>query len=157
MRLLKADYRFKRVYELTPEWIVKNNIEALVLDVDNTLTTHGSQRLDSRVAEWLDLMRRCGVKLVVLSNNRERRVKPFAEKIGVSYIANGMKPFTYGLKKAIAMLGSNAENIAMVGDQVFTDVLVGNVAGVKTVRLEPIRREKGKFMRLKRKLEKHVD
>jgi len=157
MRLLKADHRFKRIYEISPEWIVENNIEAFILDVDNTLTEHGSQLLDDRVAAWLETMRNCGERLVILSNNRERRVKPFAEKIGLSYIANGMKPFSYGVNKAVALLDCKIENIAMIGDQVFTDVLGGNIAGVKTVRLEPISHEKGKFMRFKRKLEKHLD
>ena len=156
MRLLKADYKFRRVYELDAKWLAENNITALILDVDNTLTEHGSQCVEDQVMDWLAEMRRLGVKLIVVSNNRNRRVKPFAEKLGLEYIANGMKPSTSGIRRAMAQINSGRENTAMVGDQIFTDVLGGNLAGLCTVLLEPISFEHGRFMRLKRRLERHV-
>ena len=153
MGLLKADHRFRRVYEIDAEWLAGNNITALILDVDNTLTEHGSQLVDDRVLDWLAEMRSLDVKLIVVSNNRNSRVRPFAEKLGLEYIANGMKPFTSGIRRAMAQLGSGRENTAMIGDQVFTDVLGGKLAGICTVLLEPISGERGKFMRFKRRLE----
>ncbi|MBE6883775.1 MAG: YqeG family HAD IIIA-type phosphatase [Ruminococcaceae bacterium] len=157
MRLLKAQHRFKRICDIKSAWLVEKNIEAIILDVDNTLTEHGSQKLEDNVAAWIAEMQACGMKLIILSNNRDRRVKPFAEKIGLKYIANGMKPLKIGISKALKELGTDHSKVVMIGDQVFTDVLGGNIAGIRTVRLEPISREKGRFMRLKRKLEKHVD
>ncbi len=156
MRLLKTDHKFRRIYELSAEWLAENGITALILDVDNTLTEHDSQQVDERVLRWLDDMRRCGVRLIVLSNNRRRRVRPFAEKLGLDYIANGMKPFTSGIRRALARLGTPKASAAIVGDQIFTDVLGGNLAGIVTVLLEPISGERGKFMRFKRRLEHHV-
>jgi len=156
MRLLRADHRFKRVYDIGGDWLAENRITAMILDVDNTLTEHGSQEVDDRVLRWLGEMRALGIRLVVLSNNRDRRVRPFAEKLGLDYIANGMKPLPSGIRRASARLGAPRDGIAVVGDQVFTDVLGGNLAGLRTILLEPISSEKGCFLRLKRRVEKSI-
>ena len=70
------------VTHITPEWLAQKGIRALVLDIDNTLTADRSQELPEEVAGWLETMRRAGVKLTIVSNGAEKRVRPFAEKAG---------------------------------------------------------------------------
>lgn len=154
--LLKPDIKLERVTDITLEILKKYNLTALILDVDNTLSTHHGHILTDGLAEWLSYMQENGIKLMVLSNSKEARVKPFAEKIGLDYISLGLKPLPFGFVRAIKALGIKRKNIAIVGDQIFTDVLGGNVVGLKTILLTPIKLETTWGFRFKRKIERLV-
>ena len=78
--LITPEYVFKDVTHITPEWLAAKGITALVLDIDNTLTADRSQELPEEVAGWLSAMRSAGVKLTIVSNGAEKRVRPFAQK-----------------------------------------------------------------------------
>ena len=84
--LITPEYVFKDVTHITPEWLAAKGITALVLDIDNTLTADRSQELPEDVAVWLDTMRRAGVRLTIVSNGAEKRVRPFAQKLGLAYL-----------------------------------------------------------------------
>ncbi len=154
--LLKPDIKLERVTDITLEILKKYNLTALILDVDNTLSTHHGQILTDGLAEWLAYMQENGINLMVLSNSKEARVKPFAEKIGLNYISLGLKPLPSGFIRAIKALGIKRKNIAIVGDQIFTDVLGGNIVGLKTILLTPIKLETTWGFRFKRKIERLV-
>ena len=83
--LVTPEYVFKDVAHITPEWLAAKGITALVLDIDNTLTADRSQELPEEVAGWLDNMRRAGVRLTIVSNGAEKRVRPFAQKLGGAF------------------------------------------------------------------------
>ena len=154
--LLKPKIKLERVTDITPEILKKYNISSLILDVDNTLSTHHGDVLTDGLEEWLKLMNEKGIKLMVLSNSKERRVKPFAEKIGLPFISLGLKPLPFGFVRALNALGSKRKNTAIVGDQIFTDVLGGNLVGVKTLLLTPILLESTAGFKFKRKIERVV-
>lgn len=154
--LLKPHIKLKRITDISLKLLEKYNIDSLILDVDNTLSTHHGEVLTDGLTEWLKMMQNGGIKLTILSNSKERRVKPFSEKIGLPYIALGLKPLPFGYFRALKMAGSNRKNTAIVGDQIFTDVLGGRLAGVKTILLTPIKLETTKGFRFKRWLETYV-
>ena len=154
--LLKPKIKLERVTDITPEILKKYNISSLILDVDNTLSTHHGDVLTDGLEEWLKLMNENGIKLMVLSNSKERRVKPFAEKIGLPFISLGLKPLPFGYIRALKALGSKRKNTSIVGDQIFTDVLGGNLVGVKTLLLTPILLESTAGFKFKRKIERVV-
>lgn len=81
--LITPEYVFKDVTHITPEWLAAKGITALVLDIDNTLTADRSQELPEEVAAWIAAMRKAGVKLTIVSNGAEKRVRPFAESWGL--------------------------------------------------------------------------
>ena len=137
-------------------FLKENNIKGIILDVDNTLSTHHGQVLTDGLSEWLVYMKENNIGLMVLSNSKEKRVKPFAQKINLPYISLGLKPLPFGYFRALKALGSKRKNTAIVGDQIFTDVLGGNLVGVKTVLLTPIKLESTAGFRFKRKLEKLI-
>lgn len=95
------------------------------------------QKLTDGLENWLDIMRKNGIRLIILSNSKEKRVKPFAEKIGLDYISLGLKPLPFRFSAARRRIGSLKKDTAIVGDQIFTDTLGGNLYGVKTVLLDP--------------------
>lgn len=154
--LLKPDVKLKRITDINIKLLKRLGVSALLLDVDNTLSTHHGEVLTDGLIEWIDSMQKNGIRLLVLSNSKERFVKPIADKIGLDYVSSGLKPLPNGFSKCLSKLNVSAENTAVVGDQIFTDVLGGNMAGVKTILLTPIKLEDKLGFRIKRKLEKAV-
>lgn len=154
--LLKPDIKLTRVTDISAELLAKYGIKALILDVDNTLSTHHGEVLTEGLEAWLDRMLKNGVKLIILSNSKQRRVEPFAEKINLPFISMGLKPLPFKFSSALKLLGTKRSETAIVGDQIFTDTLGGNLYGVTTILLDPIKLESSKSFKFKRKIERAV-
>ena len=151
--MFKPNIKLKRITDVSLSVLNKYNIDSLILDVDNTLSTHHGQVLTDGLEEWLRLMRQNGIKMTVLSNSKSKRLEPFAKKIGLDYIGLGLKPLPFGFWRALKRLGSKRKNTAIVGDQIFTDIVGGNLVGLKTILLTPIKPETSLRFRSKRKME----
>lgn len=152
--ILTPEYIFRRVEAIHPDFLARQGIRALVLDVDNTLTGDGSQQLDGSVQAWLEEMRAAGVSLTVVSNNTSRRVRPFAERIGLAWVPLACKPLPLGLMVARRRLGVKKSQMAMVGDQIYTDRLAAGLYGIPCLFLLPrTPHDKSRGVRLKRRLE----
>ena len=156
MKLFAPEFVFQSVTEITPEFLQKNHIKALVLDVDNTLTTHGNPEPGQGVPEWLELMREAGIPMMIVSNNSRERVQPFAALLKLDFVSRGCKPLTIGMAKACKRFGLLPHEVAIVGDQLFTDILGGKLYGMRSILTEPLQPEEGPFFRLKRKLEQNL-
>ena len=156
MPLLYPDLLKNRITEITLSDLQKLGVHGLLLDVDNTLTTHRSQFLDPKVSKWLDSMKRQGIQLTVVSNAMSGRVRPFAGRIGLRFISFACKPFPFGFIRGAHRLGIPRKECAAVGDQTFTDVIGARLAGVRIIQLIPIQPEHQYSLRFKRKLEKHI-
>ena len=154
--MFKPNIKLKKITDITVPLLEKHGINALILDVDNTLSTHHGQVLTEGLQEWLDLMRENGIKMTVLSNSKSKRLEPFAKKIGLDYISLGLKPLPFGFWRALKRLNTKRKTTAIVGDQIFTDVLGGNIVGLKTIMLTPIKPETSLRFRIKRKLESYL-
>lgn len=154
--LFKPTYWLKSVLAIDEEFLKEHNVNAMVLDMDNTLSMHGDPRAEEGVAEWLDKMRGLGIKMRVVSNNTNKRVAPLAAVLGLEYTANGAKPLPFGVNRAVKAMGADKRGTLVIGDQIFTDVMAGNLAGIRTVLVEPFHLEKTWTFRLKRKLESVV-
>ena len=92
MPLLTPQYDFHRIEEIPTDFFIRHGIRALLLDVDNTLTGDNSQEIKPEVMDWLERQRAAGLRLFVISNNHELRVAPFANRLGLGYIADAAKP-----------------------------------------------------------------
>lgn len=154
--LLKPNIKLHGITDITVEILNKFNIKALLLDVDNTMSTHHGQALTEGLLEWIDRMNKNGIKLMVLSNSKRKRIEPFAARISLPFISLGCKPLPTGYLRGVRALGEKRKNVAIVGDQIFTDVLGGNLVGVKTVLLTPIKLEDGLSFKIRRNLEKKI-
>lgn len=152
--LFRPTVAFDKVHCITPDILIKLNIKALILDLDNTLTTHDNPVPAEHVLEWIACMKNSGIKLMIVSNNSYERVKPFAEKLGLDFVPDGRKPLSKGFREAQLKLGVPFENISVVGDQIFTDILGANLCGIKSIFVFPIEYEKTAFFKIKRTLEK---
>ncbi|MCI8349875.1 MAG: YqeG family HAD IIIA-type phosphatase [Oscillospiraceae bacterium] len=145
---------FEKIEDVSPEFLRENGVSALILDVDNTLTTHDNPMPKAGVAVWLEKMRAAGITMMILSNNKVERVRPFAKALGLPCIPNGKKPLPDGIRRTLHAMGTQREKTIVVGDQVFTDVLAGKWSGLRTLLVEPIQPEATAFFRFKRAMEK---
>ncbi|MCL2693685.1 MAG: YqeG family HAD IIIA-type phosphatase, partial [Oscillospiraceae bacterium] len=155
-KLFKPKIWIKNVLLIDEEFLNKHGLKGLILDLDNTLSMHGSPAAEAGVEEWLADMRRLGVKMTLVSNNTAKRVAPLARELGLSFIPFGCKPLPFGINKAAKSLGLPKSSIAVVGDQIFTDVTGGNISGIKTILVEPFHMENKLMFKLKRKIESAV-
>ncbi len=152
--LFKPTRAFKTILSLTPEILCEMGIKALILDVDNTLTTHNNPAPAYGVSEWIENTRKAGIKLMIVSNNHAQRVSGMADTLGLPFVAEGAKPLPAGYKKAAESLGVSKSELCAVGDQIFTDILGANIFGIKSVFVRPIELESGFFFKIKRFFEK---
>ena len=137
---LLADRTFRSIFDIEPSALAAAGIRLLLADLDNTLVPYGVPEPDEAVRAWERALKAEGVKLFILSNNRKSdRAKRFAEALGVPFIGHAGKPKTPSFFKAMEQMGVTPQETAVVGDQVFTDVLGGNRAGVTTILVKPIR------------------
>ncbi len=154
--IFRPDIKLDRITEITVPLLEKYGIKALILDVDNTLSTHHGQHLTEGLEDWLKYMKESGIKLTILSNSTDKRLTPFAEKIGLDFISLGLKPLPFGYLRALKRLGTEKSETAIIGDQIFTDIIGGKSAGVKTVLLTLIEPEKSLRFRFKRRIERFI-
>ena len=140
MAWFRASFVAHDIYELSGEALARRGFRLLLADLDNTLVPYGVPLPDETLKAWRNDLNAHGVTLFVLSNNRrENRPRIFAEGLDVPYIGHAGKPKTPSFVKAMEQMGVTRKQTAIVGDQVFTDVLGGNLAGVSTILVEPIR------------------
>ena len=149
------DY-FKSVTEITYEYLNKNNIKGLILDVDNTLIDY-DKNLSTAIITWTNEMKKNNIKMFILSNsNKKDKVEEVAKRLDLEYTFFGTKPLKRGFKIAKKKLELENENIAAVGDQIFTDVIGANRMKMYSILVEPIK-EKDIFITLiKRPIENFI-
>ncbi|MDR0983570.1 MAG: YqeG family HAD IIIA-type phosphatase [Ruminococcus sp.] len=152
--MFKPTCSLKSITDISPEMLSEMKVTGLLLDIDNTLTTHDNPIPGEGVQDWIETMKKQGIGLILVSNNHFDRVKPFAEIFGLDFTYDSKKPLSVGLKLAVKKLNLHKKNVAVVGDQIFTDILGANLFGVKSILLDPIELETTRFFKLKRYCEK---
>lgn len=146
----------KNVQEITIQFLIKNKIKALILDVDNTLIDY-NRNLPEDIINWAMKLKGQGTKLYILSNtNKIEKVEMVANRLEIPYVAFAHKPFKKGFKQVQKKLGMNAENIGVVGDQIFTDVIGGNRCNMFTILVDPLCEKDFWYTAWKRPLENKI-
>ena len=153
MSVFQPNLILKDVTHIDRALLKANGIRGLILDVDNTLTTHDSQMLRDDVLLWIESMKAADIPMVIVSNNNHERVKPFAENLGLDFVSMGLKPLTVGFTKAQKKLALPVQEIAVVGDQIYTDILGGNLKGMFTILVHPMLLEDGWSFKIRRHFE----
>ena len=142
-------------YEIDFDAYYEKGYRGVIFDIDNTLVPHGAPA-DERSKKLFAHLKELGYKVVLLSNNKEPRVKMFNDVVKVSYIFRANKPSVKNYVKAMEMMGTNKENTLFVGDQLFTDVWGAKRTGIHNVLVKPIDKKEEIQIVLKRYLEKIV-
>ena len=126
------------VTDLTPEMLQEKNIRLLMLDFDNTIVPYTTNVPTGEMTAWLENMQKSDIVLCVVSNSHNDRVRIFCEKYGLNCITHAKKPFPKGIRQCLKQFGIPAEYCALAGDQIYTDTLGANSAGIRAILVRPI-------------------
>ena len=128
-------FLFDRLTQITPEFLQTHGIRLLMMDFDNTMLPYTYDVPDEALLQWLRKMQSAGVQLCIVSNSRKPRVPEFSARYGVDCVTHAKKPFSHGIRIALARYGTEKSAAALVGDQIFTDTLGANLAGIVSLQV----------------------
>ena len=150
------DYYCDKVTDITVELLERNNIKGLILDVDNTLIDYDKNLLKG-ADEWVKRLKEKGLKFMILSNsNQEEKVKNVANVLGIPYFYFATKPLKRGFKKAQKELQLEKNEIAVIGDQIFTDIIGANRSKMFSILVNPVAKKDLFMTKIKRPLEEMI-
>lgn len=133
------------VLEILPEQLKERGIEGVILDLDNTLVRWAREELTEEILGWIGDLRGAGIKFCLLSNSvLGRRVERVAKVFGCPNIRKAQKPRPDGFHRAMRAMNTSVATTAIIGDQMFTDILGGNRVGIYTIMVKPM--SKGEFV-----------
>lgn len=144
------------IFEITPEFMQARHLRALLLDLDNTLIPYKSFEEAPHVIGWATALLESGIQMRILSNALPKRVEFWCHRLNFPGVGLASKPFPKAFRQAIEELGVQSKHVAMVGDQLFTDILGGNLAGAFTIMVRPLSENALPHTRLARKMERFV-
>ncbi len=148
------DFMFGSIYEITADFLLSKNIRALVLDIDNTLVTYGDAEPTDEVVAWVRGLENAGLKVSIASNNHEERVAKFNEKLGVVTMCESAKPSRKAIRRACEIFSVEPHECAVIGDQIFTDILCATRGGALAILVTPLKYKENLFFKFKRICEK---
>lgn len=150
------DLQLDCVFELTLPRLQSLGVSALLLDLDCTLKDYHAQEISTDVVAWLNSLREGRIRLCLFSNGKAPRIGHFAKQLNVPFVAKALKPLPFGCYRGMRQMGVASRRTAVVGDQLFADVLAGRLAGLVTILVRPTSPEEPWFTRIKRPFERQV-
>ena len=154
-RCFFPDEYLDSAYAVNYKKLYQEGYRGLLFDVDNTLVPHGAPA-DERAIQLFRELRDIGFSCCLVSNNKKKRVAPFASLVGAEYIELAAKPSRRGYERAMERLGTNPGNTVFIGDQLFTDIWGAKNAGLRNILVKPIHPKEEIQIVLKRYLERIV-
>ncbi|ERN54678.1 MULTISPECIES: YqeG family HAD IIIA-type phosphatase [Alkalihalophilus] len=146
----------KSIFEINLEELKEAGIKGVITDLDNTLVEWDRPEATPEVREWFKKLQEYGMNVTIVSNNNRRRVSVFADPEEVVFIHNARKPMRRAFRQACRQMDLQPEETVVVGDQIFTDVLGGNRAGLQTILVVPVAKTDGLATKLNRRMERVV-
>ena len=155
MRMLHPDFHVKRVQNIDLNLLKEQGIKLIIFDIDNTLALHNGKEPAEGILQWIKTVNEQGFRCCMVSNNKRARVEEFNKLFEFYVIYLAMKPLRGAFLKATAQMGVNPSQSCVVGDQLFSDILGANWAGMVSVLVDRLSNaDEGSFIRLKRKIER---
>lgn len=156
MRLFLPKRHVKSIFEIEPAHLISEGKKGIVVDLDNTLVPWNVAHATDEVIEWIEKMQRADLKVTIFSNNNKERVSAFADPIGVPYIYKARKPLGRSFKKAARQMGIKQSELAVIGDQLLTDILGGNMSGAYPILVVPIVQSDAPITKFNRRIERII-
>ena len=144
------------IFEVTPEKLTALGIKGIITDLDNTLVEWDRADATEELVAWFDMMREAGIKIVIASNNNAHRVRAFAEPHGIPFIYRAKKPLGKAYYDAMVSLRLRRDEVAMMGDQLLTDVLGAKRQKIYTFLVRPVADSDGLVTKFNRFVERRV-
>lgn len=153
--LLPNQYE-KSIFNIDLNALKDKGIKGVITDLDNTLVEWDRPEATPEVREWFKQLKDYGMKVTIVSNNTSRRVKAFADPEEIVFIHSARKPMRKAFEQACKAMELSKNEVVVIGDQIFTDVLGGNRAGLHTILVVPVSSSDGLATQLNRRMERFV-
>ncbi len=155
--MIKPEYEFKSILDIEDGFFEKENIKYLLIDIDNTLVADNAPDADECSIAFLKRLEEKKIEFFLVSNNSEERVLSFNKNLGYRYIFRAGKPGKKKIKAVMREMNAKKEQTALIGDQIFTDLLAAKNAGIRMILVTPINTKiENTFFKVKRFFEKLV-
>lgn len=154
-QFLPGEY-VKSIYHISPKKLKETGIKGIITDLDNTLVEWDRPNATPKLMEWFKELKDQGMKVTIVSNNNEARVKSFSEPLNIPFIYKARKPMGKAFVKAVKDMNLKKEDVVVIGDQLLTDVLGGNRNGFQTILVVPVASTDGFFTRINRQIERRI-
>ena len=138
LNLFLPNEQISKTFDIDPANLKEKGIRGIIVDVDNTLVAWNVAHATEEVLTWLQQMKDANINVTIFSNNNEQRVTLFAEPLDTPFVFKARKPLRRAFEKAREEMGLKKEEVAVIGDQLLTDILGGNRAGYYTILVDPI-------------------
>lgn len=155
-KLLRPNLYVSHLEDIPLDKLSEKGIRGLIIDLDNTVTEWNSSFVHEKVLHWFKQLPKYNLKSCLVSNNSHERVEQVATQLGIPFIPKAGKPRRKAFRKAMEILGIEPEATAVIGDQIFTDVLGGNRLNLVTILVVPLTKKEFIGTRFMRQLEKLV-
>jgi len=156
LRWVTPDRAVPAVTDVDVDELVASGIRGIILDLDNTIVAWDAAAPTPGVAAWVGRLRAAGVSGCIVSNNLSGRARAIATDLGVFFVIGAVKPAPWALRRAMRLMGTSPRTTALIGDQLFTDVLGGNLVGLHTILVEPLSRREFPTTKIVRALERTI-
>ena len=150
------DQFVKNIFEITPELLKEKGVKGIITDLDNTLVEWDRPLATPKIIEWFEDMKKNNIKVTIVSNNKEGRVKSFSDPLNIPFICAARKPMGKAFRRALLEMKLSKEEAVVIGDQLLTDVLGGNRSGFHTILVVPVAQTDGFATRINRKIERRI-
>lgn len=138
MSLVRPWRRERAITDVDVDELAASGVRCVLFDRDNTVVPRDTGVAPADVMDWICRVREAGIALCMVSNNfHSQQVEASAAELGCAVVHHAMKPAPFAVRRALALVGVEASEAVLIGDQVFTDVMAGNIAGVRTILVEP--------------------
>ena len=154
--LIQPDMRVAGVWEIDLDELSHRGIAGIIVDIDNTIAPWGARDISAPAAEWLAQARSRGLGVCLLTNNYHSRANWFARALGLPVVCGWVKPWRWGYRRAMRVLGTRPDSTVMVGDQLFTDILGAKRLGIYSILVSPLSDRELPHPRLKRRFERFL-
>lgn len=153
---LKPDYYYPDIFSIDLDQLSSRGVRGIISDIDNTIVAWSEEELLKEVFDWFADLKERDFKVCLVSNGTGRRVGYFSRELGIPAVGQAIKPAKRAFRQAREKLGLAPEEIAVIGDQIFTDILGGNRMGFQTILVDPLSPKEFLTTRFVRSLEKLV-
>ncbi|MFT4412714.1 YqeG family HAD IIIA-type phosphatase [Fredinandcohnia humi] len=146
----------KTIFDISASKLKELGIKGVITDLDNTLVEWDRPSATPQLVKWFEEIKEQGIAVTIVSNNNEKRVKEFADPLGIPFIFEARKPMVRAFKRAITEMGLKKEEVVVIGDQLLTDVFGGNRSGLHTILVVPVAQTDGFFTKFNRLVERRL-
>lgn len=150
LELYKPDMYVKDIYSIDFEKLKSYGIKCILFDLDNTLVSPFKKKPTRKLKDYIERIKDMGFKVIIFSNSNKKRLTPFKNVLEVDCSYSSKKPFQGKFKKVLNIYKFSQSEVAIVGDQIMTDILGGNKMGIFTILVKPIQTKEAFFTRINR-------